>query len=269
MEGDRLLLDCHGGALELTEVRPPGGRPMAARDWLNGRPDAALVNFRFDPALPDRGLDEVLTAARAEWTDAGDEWQPHVCALAARGSRDVLDAMTALASRLRPGHARARGLRARPARHRRPRRCPPSRTRRCARWPSASKTRTCWPRSPAPSATSAPPHGDDWLLAQHTHAAADVREAVAFALGGRPGAAALDALIALSADAEPRVRDWATFALGTLAEADSAPLRDALAARLDDSGRGHATGGRPRPRRARRRPRGSAGASAARRPRGR
>ena len=29
-EGDRLLLDCHGGALELTEVRPPGGRPMAA-----------------------------------------------------------------------------------------------------------------------------------------------------------------------------------------------------------------------------------------------
>jgi len=80
-----------------------------------------------------------------------------------------------------------------------------------------------------------PAHGDDWLLAQHTHAAADVREAVAFALGGRPGPAALDALIALSADAEPRVRDWATFALGTLAEADSAPLRDALAARLDDA----------------------------------
>ena len=30
------------------------------------------------------------------------------------------------------------------------------------------------------------------------------------------------------------MRDWATFALGTLAEADSRQLRDALAARLDD-----------------------------------
>jgi methionyl-tRNA formyltransferase len=51
-EGDRLLLDCHGGALELTEIRPPGGRPMAASDWLRGRPDPALVNFRVDPAPP-------------------------------------------------------------------------------------------------------------------------------------------------------------------------------------------------------------------------
>ncbi len=29
-DGERLLLDCNGGALELTEIRPPGGRPMAA-----------------------------------------------------------------------------------------------------------------------------------------------------------------------------------------------------------------------------------------------
>jgi methionyl-tRNA formyltransferase len=51
-EGDRLLLDCRGGALELTEIRPPGGRPMAASDWLRGRPDPALVDFRVDPAPP-------------------------------------------------------------------------------------------------------------------------------------------------------------------------------------------------------------------------
>ena len=38
-DGDRLLLDCNGGALALTEIRPPGGRPMAAADWLRGRPD--------------------------------------------------------------------------------------------------------------------------------------------------------------------------------------------------------------------------------------
>ena len=29
-DGDRLLLDCRGGALELVEIQPPGGRAMAA-----------------------------------------------------------------------------------------------------------------------------------------------------------------------------------------------------------------------------------------------
>ena len=38
-DGQRLLLGARGGALELTEIRPPGGRPMAAADWLRGRPD--------------------------------------------------------------------------------------------------------------------------------------------------------------------------------------------------------------------------------------
>ena len=37
-DGLRLLLDCHGGALELTQVRPPGGKVMSAEDWLRGRP---------------------------------------------------------------------------------------------------------------------------------------------------------------------------------------------------------------------------------------
>src|SRR3954451_6426575 len=56
VDGGRLLLDCNGGALELTEIRPPGGRPMAAAEWLRGRPDDKLVNFKFDPALPGRAL---------------------------------------------------------------------------------------------------------------------------------------------------------------------------------------------------------------------
>src|SRR5262249_23331011 len=85
-----------GGALELTEIRPPGGRVMAATDWLRGRPDPALTNFRLDPALPDRPLEELLERARAEWADGEDEWQPHGCALAARASRQALDAMLAL-----------------------------------------------------------------------------------------------------------------------------------------------------------------------------
>ena len=45
-DGDRLLLDCRGGALELTEIQPPGGRPMPAAAWLRGRPDPALTDFR-------------------------------------------------------------------------------------------------------------------------------------------------------------------------------------------------------------------------------
>ena len=44
-DGHRLLLGAAGGALELTEIRPPGGRPMAAADWLRGRPDPRLTDF--------------------------------------------------------------------------------------------------------------------------------------------------------------------------------------------------------------------------------
>jgi methionyl-tRNA formyltransferase len=44
-DGDRLLLGARDGALELTEIRPPGGRPMAAPDWLRGRPDPSLTDF--------------------------------------------------------------------------------------------------------------------------------------------------------------------------------------------------------------------------------
>jgi methionyl-tRNA formyltransferase len=44
-EGGRLLLGAAGGALDLIEIRPPGGRPMAAADWLRGRPDPRLTDF--------------------------------------------------------------------------------------------------------------------------------------------------------------------------------------------------------------------------------
>lgn len=36
-ETGRLLIGCVDGAVEVLGLQPPGGRPMAARDWLNGR----------------------------------------------------------------------------------------------------------------------------------------------------------------------------------------------------------------------------------------
>jgi methionyl-tRNA formyltransferase len=44
-DGARLLLGTADGTLELTEIRPPGGRPMEAADWLRGRPDPSLTDF--------------------------------------------------------------------------------------------------------------------------------------------------------------------------------------------------------------------------------
>ena len=113
-DGGRLLLDCHGGALELTEIRPPGGRPMPAAAWLRGRPDPALVDFWLDPRLPDRPLDELVARAVEEW-DSGEEWAPALAALGWRGTEEVLDARDAACLR-RPPRALGRRLRGGPAR---------------------------------------------------------------------------------------------------------------------------------------------------------
>jgi methionyl-tRNA formyltransferase len=232
-DGLKLLLDCHGGALEIVTVKPPGKGAMPAADWLRGQRDTKLSNFRFDPALPDRGLDEVLHRAELEWADSEDEWQPHVCALAARGDAETLAAMVELGADER---AQGRELAAYvlgqlgtsvPA------------------LPAEQEAalRAMAEREDDPFVLSAiicafghlgAPAGQDWLLAQRAHEETYVREAVAFALGGRSGEDTLRALIELSADEDAKVRDWATFALGTLAESDDPALRDALAARLDD-----------------------------------
>jgi HEAT repeat protein len=67
-----------------------------------------------------------------------------------------------------------------------------------------------------------------------------VRRAVAFTLPSitdqsDPAPEAVDALIRLSEDADEGTRDWATFGLAELLEADSPEIRAALTARLADS----------------------------------
>jgi methionyl-tRNA formyltransferase len=233
-DGERLLLDCRGGALELTEIQPPGGLPMPARAWLRGRPDPALTDFWLDPRLPDRETAELARLAVAEW-DSADEWAPYLAALAWRGDAGVLDALAPLAVDADP---RARSVAAYVAGEL----GAPVRTE-----PEASAAllgrigaEEHDPRVLAVIAEAfghlGEPWGLSWLLAQRRHPDAVVRDGVAAALAGRSDQLAVDALIELSADPEAAIRDWATFALGTLAAKDSPELRDALAARLDDSG---------------------------------
>jgi HEAT repeat protein len=62
----------------------------------------------------------------------------------------------------------------------------------------------------------------------------EVRRSVVHGLMGYDDDRAVEALIRLSSDPLGAVRDWATFALGVQIDRDTAELRDALAARLDD-----------------------------------
>jgi hypothetical protein len=70
-------------------------------------------------------------------------------------------------------------------------------------------------------------------------ASAEVRLAVAFAvatISPQPLAPeARTALIRLSRDEDPEVRDWATFGLGTLSDDDGPEIRAALLARAEDA----------------------------------
>jgi HEAT repeat protein len=67
------------------------------------------------------------------------------------------------------------------------------------------------------------------------HADDEVRLGVVFALKGYGDLEAEAVLIELTRDGDSDVRDWATFALGTLHETDKPAIREALADRLADA----------------------------------
>jgi HEAT repeat protein len=62
----------------------------------------------------------------------------------------------------------------------------------------------------------------------------DATQALYSCAGEPPSRAAIEALIALSADPDKHVRDWATFGLGSELEVDDGDVRAALADRLSD-----------------------------------
>jgi HEAT repeats len=72
------------------------------------------------------------------------------------------------------------------------------------------------------------------LLRFAVHPHSRVRYAVAHSLAGHDTEPAVCALVTLSADEDTKVRDWATFALGSQTELDTPALRAALRARLND-----------------------------------
>jgi HEAT repeat protein len=74
------------------------------------------------------------------------------------------------------------------------------------------------------------------IIGYREHSSVEVRFAVACALGSFANdPEAVQALIALTRDADDDVRDWAVFGLGNLGDADSPDIRDALFSRLSDS----------------------------------
>jgi HEAT repeat protein len=232
-EGNRLLLDCNGRALELLEIQPPGSRRMAASDWLRGRPDPALVNFWLDPRLPARSLEELAELAISEWSSDA-EWPPYTAALAHRGDEAALAIAKELARRDDP---RARAVAAYVLGQLGvPERAFPAESAAALEELAARED------DPEVLATIASafghlgePYGIETLLHLRRHDDARVREGATDALAGRDDERVFDALIELTSDPEPGIRDWATFALGTLSPENTPALRDALAARLDDS----------------------------------
>ena len=83
---------------------------------------------------------------------------------------------------------------------------------------------------PAPAALPA-------LLGQVGNADSGVRLALAFTLSHSPEPAAVAAMMRLAADRDDDVRDWATFGLGALSEADGDEIRELLWTNAHDANR--------------------------------
>lgn len=78
------------------------------------------------------------------------------------------------------------------------------------------------------------PRAVEPLVAFVNHPETDVRYAVVHSLCGDDDERAICALTGLTTDPDIRVRDWATFALGSQTELNTPEIRDTLLARVND-----------------------------------
>lgn len=186
----------------------------------------------FDPERDPRTVDELFFAALTE-ADEDVAWQP-VAALHFRGSREVLDRARSLClsgcafeRRIGADILGQLGV---------PDRTFPDDCREILLKMLAFESN----HDVLHSALIALSHNDfsdvvPYIVPWTRHADSRVRYGAAFALAGHEDEAAVNCLIRLSSDVDSDVRDWATFGLGTQCDIDTPQIRDALAARLDDS----------------------------------
>jgi len=73
------------------------------------------------------------------------------------------------------------------------------------------------------------------LVRLASHPSSDLRWSVAVALGRYPEPLAIDALLHLARDGDDDVRDWATFGLGSMQDADTLEVRELLWMNLSDA----------------------------------
>ena len=78
--------------------------------------------------------------------------------------------------------------------------------------------------------------GVDFVIPYLKHADAEIRYSVTHALTALDDdPRSIDGLIRLTTDPSAKVRDWATFGLGSQIDQDTPAIREALVARLDDA----------------------------------
>ena len=73
------------------------------------------------------------------------------------------------------------------------------------------------------------------LVSLKNHPSENVRFGVVHGLSAHEDESAVGALVELSADDDDDVRNWATFGIGSLIDADTREIREALFRRLNDS----------------------------------
>lgn len=200
-------------------------------------PDAPFENSHPRTRADPRTTPELMSAALEEFERIEDDFAawPAIVALQERGTREVLDAATALCDAAEPIK---RGLGAlilgqlgRPYRS-----FPEECCDRLLRLVREEQSDNVLAEAIFAFGHLGNRRADPELLWLRAHANAHVRHGLAFALAGTTHPDAVRVLLELMRDDDERVRDWATTSVGGTVEIDGPEIRDALLERVSDPG---------------------------------